>query len=246
MRHHRVGLLYFYILYTPSWQIWQNCSQFEHGQKLSADIWSVYLLLNENLILPYFTLLAMHIGRLVLQTTCGKTKMMMTKMRRRTMMKKTMTILIFSATQTRTITILAMMIMTKMTMTKKTLMKANLTTNHTWSNWRLSDEAQKALDTLLAERLAHREKDFGNARYVRNLFEKVISHQAKRLSRDGVNDQESLAVLYAEDIYEWVATRLIWLFIKWNAVQRRWWRFRIVGWVRRKKEKIRATSGANP
>lgn len=200
MRHHRVGLLYFYILYTPSWQIWLNCSQFEHGQKLSADIWSVYLLLNENLILPYFTLLAIHIGRLVLQTTCGKTKMMMTKMRRRTMMKKTMTILIFSATQT--MTILAMMIMT--TMTKKTLMKANLTTNHTWSNWRLSDEAQKALDTLLAERLANREKDFGNARYVRNLFEKVISHQAKRLSRDGVNDHDSLAVLCAEDIYEWV------------------------------------------
>ena len=46
------------------------------------------------------------------------------------MMKKTMTILIFSETQT--MTILAMMIMT--TMTKKTLMKANLTTNHTWSN----------------------------------------------------------------------------------------------------------------
>ena len=152
MSRHRIGLLYFFKLYTPSRQNWLNCKQFEHGQKLSADIWSVYLLLNENLILPYFTLLAIHIGRLVLQTTCGKTKMMMTKMRRRTMMKKTMTILIFSATQTRTI--LAMMIMT--TMTKKTLMKANLTTNHTWSNWRLSDEAQKALDTLLAERLANR------------------------------------------------------------------------------------------
>lgn len=153
----------------------------------------------------------MHIGRLVLQTTCGMTKMMM-----RTMMKKTMTILIFSATQTRTITILAMIIMMTMTTmmtTMKTLMKANLTTNHTWSNWRLSDEAQKALDTLLAERLADREKDFGNARYVRNLFEKVISHQAKRLSRDGVKDQERLAVLCAEDIYEWVATRLIWDYL---------------------------------
>lgn len=50
------------------------------------------------------------------------------------MMKKTMTILVFSATQTRSIKILAMMIMMTMTMTKKTLMKANLTTNHTWSN----------------------------------------------------------------------------------------------------------------
>ena len=50
------------------------------------------------------------------------------------MMKKTMTILIFSATQTRTITILAMMIMMTMKTTKKTLMKANLTTNHNWSN----------------------------------------------------------------------------------------------------------------
>ncbi len=69
-------------------------------------------------------------------------------------------------------------------------------------DYRLSDDAQKALDTLLSERLSRREKDFGNARYVRNLFEKVISHQAKRLSRDGVKDQDSLAILRAEDMYE--------------------------------------------
>ena len=48
----------------------------------------------------------------------------------------------------------------------------------------------------------NRQKDFGNARYVRNLFESVIENQAVRLSSNKETDKDSLAIITKADIHE--------------------------------------------
>ncbi len=69
-------------------------------------------------------------------------------------------------------------------------------------DYQLDVEAEAALHALLKEKVANKQKDFGNARYVRNLFEKVIENQAVRLSNSQNLDKGSLAVITKEDIRE--------------------------------------------
>ena len=69
-------------------------------------------------------------------------------------------------------------------------------------DYHLDDEAKGALRSLLHEKVENRQKDFGNARYVRNLFESVIENQAVRLSSNKETDKESLAIITKADIHE--------------------------------------------
>lgn len=66
--------------------------------------------------------------------------------------------------------------------------------------YHLSDDAKPFLQKLLEERVAHKRKDFGNAREVRNLFEKVVESQADRLQKSGDMTKEMLSEIKIDDI----------------------------------------------
>ena len=62
----------------------------------------------------------------------------------------------------------------------------------------------KEADTMLREKLeyavAHKDRNFGNARYVRNIFEKTIEQQANRLAKQTGLSKEQLTELTSEDL----------------------------------------------
>lgn len=65
----------------------------------------------------------------------------------------------------------------------------------------LTDEAKDALKESIDKSIARKDKNFGNGRYVRNFFEKVVENQANRLSSEADVTSEILARIEAEDIY---------------------------------------------
>jgi hypothetical protein len=48
--------------------------------------------------------------------------------------------------------------------------------------------------------VAHKTKNFGNARYVRNIFERAVEQQANRLTAKRNISDDELSVLTKEDI----------------------------------------------
>lgn len=66
--------------------------------------------------------------------------------------------------------------------------------------YKLSPEADEVLRKAMEEAVAHKDKNFGNGRFVRNVFEKVIELQANRLASVGVVNGAILSTLEAEDI----------------------------------------------
>lgn len=66
--------------------------------------------------------------------------------------------------------------------------------------YKLTEEAQLALREALDSVIAAKDKNFGNGRFIRNLFEKVVEHQANRLSSEADVTSETLALIEKEDI----------------------------------------------
>lgn len=64
----------------------------------------------------------------------------------------------------------------------------------------LDEEGQTLLDQILTFAIEHKDKNFGNGRYVRNLFERTIQNQAMRLSCQPNITAEELSKLKAEDL----------------------------------------------
>ena len=64
----------------------------------------------------------------------------------------------------------------------------------------VSDEASMYLWEHLEQTVAHKSKDFGNARYVRNLFEKAIEAQANRLASKEELTKQELSLIKKEDL----------------------------------------------
>ena len=64
----------------------------------------------------------------------------------------------------------------------------------------LTEEAASVLKAILNNAVEHKDKNFGNGRFVRNLFEKVIENQANRISSVSDITAESLATIEVEDI----------------------------------------------
>ena len=64
----------------------------------------------------------------------------------------------------------------------------------------LDDEGQALLNQILTYAIEHKDKNFGNGRYVRNLFEKAIQNQAMRLSGQPKITADELSKLKAEDL----------------------------------------------
>lgn len=67
-------------------------------------------------------------------------------------------------------------------------------------DYRISKETEMPLKEFLANKVAHKDKNFGNARFVRNLFEKTIEKQANRLSKKVDLTDEKLSEICAEDL----------------------------------------------
>lgn len=69
------------------------------------------------------------------------------------------------------------------------------------NQYTLSDEAKEYLMERLVEIVAKKDRYFGNARYVRNVFEKCIQHQANRLSKSSsAKTEEELKEITLSDL----------------------------------------------
>lgn len=68
------------------------------------------------------------------------------------------------------------------------------------NQYTLDDGAMAELEKLMSLAVVHKDKNFGNARFVRNLFEQSIQNQAMRLSSQPNITEEILSTLKAEDL----------------------------------------------
>ena len=69
-------------------------------------------------------------------------------------------------------------------------------------DYTLAPEAETCLRQILEETWQQRAKDFGNARFVRNFFEKVIERQALRVAQQEAPDLAQLQCITAEDLQQ--------------------------------------------
>ncbi len=67
-------------------------------------------------------------------------------------------------------------------------------------DYTIDSETGSVLRMYLDDAVAHKDKNFGNARFVRNLFEKTIERQANRLSTEVDLTNEKLTQIIAEDL----------------------------------------------
>ena len=68
------------------------------------------------------------------------------------------------------------------------------------NQYTLSPELEEQLDKAMAKWTRHRDKQFGNARFVRNLFEKAVEQQALRVAEIPNITAEQLAMLEPQDL----------------------------------------------
>lgn len=68
------------------------------------------------------------------------------------------------------------------------------------NQYTIDEEASRVLGEIMSFAIDHKDKNFGNARFVRNLFEKSIQNQATRLSSEPNITEEVLSMLKVEDL----------------------------------------------
>ena len=68
------------------------------------------------------------------------------------------------------------------------------------NQYTLADDAEAYLKERFDEAVAHKDRNFGNARFARNVFEKSIQQQANRLSNQYNLSKEELTELTIEDL----------------------------------------------
>lgn len=64
----------------------------------------------------------------------------------------------------------------------------------------ISSEAETILRHIIEDAVAVKDKNFGNARFIRNLFEKTIEIQSVRLAQGGTLSKESLQLITEDDV----------------------------------------------
>ena len=64
----------------------------------------------------------------------------------------------------------------------------------------MNNEAEEFLKQYLEDVVSHKQKDFGNARYIRNYFELAIEHQANRLAMEPNISIEDITTLTLDDV----------------------------------------------
>jgi AAA+ superfamily predicted ATPase len=67
-------------------------------------------------------------------------------------------------------------------------------------DYKISKDAEMPLKAFFENKVANKDKNFGNARFVRNLFEKTIERQANRLSKEVDLTDEKLSEICTIDI----------------------------------------------
>ena len=75
------------------------------------------------------------------------------------------------------------------------------------NQYALSKEAEKYLKERFDDAVAHKDRNFGNARYARNVFEKSIQAQANRLANEKDLDKDKLTELTVDDLKVGFASR---------------------------------------
>lgn len=68
------------------------------------------------------------------------------------------------------------------------------------NEYKLTAKAETALKALLDKAIAEKDNNFGNGRFVRNLFEKAIERQAVRLAAETDLSEEKLCALEPQDL----------------------------------------------
>lgn len=68
------------------------------------------------------------------------------------------------------------------------------------SQYKIKKNAFEALGSYISVALYNKDEHFGNGRYVRNLFEKVIQNQANRLAKSDTISDEDLSIITIDDI----------------------------------------------
>lgn len=68
------------------------------------------------------------------------------------------------------------------------------------SRYKIKRDAFDKLQNVIERARFSRDKNFGNARYVRNLFERIVQNQANRLARMNTIDNDDLSIITIEDI----------------------------------------------
>ena len=66
--------------------------------------------------------------------------------------------------------------------------------------YKLTEEAKKQLEELFKQAYAKRDKNFGNGRFVRNLFEKTCQNQADRIVKIENPSREQMIIIDTDDI----------------------------------------------
>lgn len=66
----------------------------------------------------------------------------------------------------------------------------------------MSEDAEKAIKEVMDNAVNNKDKNFGNARFARNLFEKTIERQAKRLASSSLLEigKDELTEITVDDI----------------------------------------------
>ena len=67
-------------------------------------------------------------------------------------------------------------------------------------DYKLEKEAAVAMAEYFQNAVNHKDANFGNARFVRNIFEKTLEKQANRLSTDPDLDKDELTLITKEDL----------------------------------------------
>ena len=70
----------------------------------------------------------------------------------------------------------------------------------TESDYKLSEDARVRLSTYFQVAYQNRDLKFGNARLVRNIFEKVVTNVANRVVQDSQTDSSALELIEGSDV----------------------------------------------
>lgn len=70
------------------------------------------------------------------------------------------------------------------------------------SKYRIKRDAFEWMQQYISNKVAVKDENFGNARFIRNTFEKVVQNHADRLARQGTISNEELTIIKIEDVYK--------------------------------------------
>ena len=68
------------------------------------------------------------------------------------------------------------------------------------SHYKIKRDALDELQIRIEQAVRHKDRHFGNARYCRNIFEKIIQNQANRLAKMEYINNDQLVLITKEDI----------------------------------------------